>query len=96
MIQGGKQVTLSNIKHVFEILNNAILNSELYKYFIPFLCFILNKSLQCTHRSGRQITGDLVRGRVLGVLQQEVPVDGILTLHAQKLVGEDHLRLIEI
>ena len=91
-------MTLSNIKHVFEILNNAILNSELYKYFILFLCFILYlyKSLQRTHRSGRQITGDLVRGRVLGVLKQEVPVDGILTLHAQKLVGEDHLRLIEI
>ena len=87
-------MTLSNIKHVFEILNNAI-NSELCKYFILFLCSILLKSLQRTHRSGRQITGDLVRGRVLGVLQQEVPVDGILTLHAQKLVGEDHLRLIK-
>ena len=85
-------MTLSNIKHVFEILNNAI-NTGLYKYFILFLCFM--KSLQRTHRSGRQITGDLVRGRVLGVLQQEVPVDGILTLHAQKLVGEDHLRLIK-
>ena len=86
-------MTLSNIKHVFEILNNAINRN---KYFILFLCFILFKSLQRTHRSGRQITGDLVRGRVLGVLQQEVPVDGILTLHAQKLVGEDHLRLGEI
>ena len=86
-------MTLSNIKHVFEILNNAI-NSEQIFYSISL--FYTFKSLQRTHRSGRQITGDLVRGRVLGVLQQEVPVDGILTLHAQKLVGEDHLRLIEI
>ena len=43
---------------------------------------------------GREVTHD-PRGRgILGILQQEVPVDGILTGDGDKLIGEPNLRKI--
>ena len=50
--------------------------------------------LSClTYRSCRQITGDLLGVWILRILQEEVPVDRVLALHAGVLIAEPNLNI---